>query len=65
MNVLPQFGASYGSIWSGLKVKRYVLLVGVAELAWFLGGMCQDSARLIPTGPKGGPTRGSGPTFLV
>ena len=39
MDVLPQFGAGYGSIWSGLKVKRYVLLVGLAELAWFLGGM--------------------------
>ena len=31
----------------------------------FLRGICQDSARLIPTGPKGGPTRGGGPTFLV
>ena len=26
---------------------------------------CQDSAQLIPTGPKGGPTRGSRPTFLA
>ena len=39
MDVLPQFGANYGSIWSGLKVKRSVFLVGLAELAWFLGGM--------------------------
>ena len=39
MDVLPQFGADYGSIWSGLKVKRSVFLAGLAELAWFLGGM--------------------------
>ena len=39
MDILSQFGAGYGSIWSGLKVKKYVLLVGLAELDWFLGGM--------------------------
>ena len=39
MDVLPQFGAGPGCIWSGLKVKGYVLLVGLAGLAWFLGGM--------------------------
>ena len=39
MDVLPQFGGGYGSIWSGLKVKRSVSLVGLAELVWFLGGM--------------------------
>ena len=39
MDILPQFGAGYGSGWSGLKVKRSVFLVGLAELAWFLGGM--------------------------
>ena len=49
---------------AGLSVVQLLGSVKVGQVL-VVGVDCQDSAQLIPTGPKGGLTQGGGLTFLV